>query len=70
MKVSGSMSRKERAALKSSTYTTANGIPRLEADDVMKLRVLRPTLELAHRLRDSHSDSEGLEHVDEQQGND
>ena len=37
----GSMSRRERTVLSLSICTTAYGIPRLEADDMMELTVLR-----------------------------
>ena len=45
-RLSDSMSTKERTLLRPSTYTTADGIARLEAD-VMELNVLRHSLELS-----------------------
>lgn len=43
----GSMSRRERTVLSLSICTTAYGIPRLEADDMMELTVLRHSLEFS-----------------------
>ena len=44
------MSKRERTVLRPSTCITANGIPRLEADDMMDLRVLRHSLEFSARV--------------------
>ena len=49
-KVSSSVSKRERTVLRPSTCTTANGIHRLEADDMMELRVLRHSLELSTQV--------------------
>ena len=40
------MSRRERTVLRPSTYTTANGINRLKADDMVEIRVLGHSLKL------------------------
>lgn len=44
------MSKRERKVPRPSTCITANGIPRLEADDMVDLRVLRHSLEFSARV--------------------
>ena len=48
--MSSSMSKRERTVLRLSTCTTVNGIPRLEADDMMELRVLSHSLEFSTQV--------------------